>query len=322
MFPVPSGKLVLAAVVGLGVASLAVAQPPLPPVAAPSPPPGALELNTLTAPPSPPPPAYTDPLLETAPEWRPFEFFPTSLLWEPKLADKRDPRLSVVFNNSDSYFSRETADPSIGLTAGVVRFHPARFPGVTWQVDLFAVSHLRFSRFDESIAQDYRAGIPITFRAGNVVGKIGYEHTSTQIGDELVESGQRTRRTFERDEIVGGLGYLWREQLRVYGQTGVALSQNIPDTQDRWRHDVGFDWYKRQTTGVRGQPFAAVNASFDPAVDYQVSMNYQVGWMWRVSDQRLSQFRVYAEFYDGYSPFGQLFDRRERYAGFGIALDY
>jgi hypothetical protein len=263
--------------------------------------------------------ADTEPMSADLPR---FDFFPTSLLWEPKLADKRDPRLSAVWNTADSFFSRTTTDPSIGLTAGVVRFQPAASPDVTWQVDLFAVAHLRFSRFDESIAQDYRAGIPVTFRAGDVVGKIGYEHTSTQLGDELLDSGLRTRRTFERDEIVGGLGYLWRNQLRVYGQSAVSIYQSIPNTTDRWRHDVGCDWYRRETTPSTGQPFAAVNASFDPAVDYRVSMNYQVGWMWRTDGQRLSQFRVYAEFYDGFAMFGQLVDRRERYAGIGVSLDY
>ena len=57
-------------------------------------------------------------------------------------------------------------------------------------------------------------------------------------------------------------------------------------------------------------------------MDYDVAMTYQVGWMWRKNDQRLGQVRVYAEFYDGNSPFGQLFNTREQYAGVGIALDY
>lgn len=253
---------------------------------------------------------------------RRFEFFPTSLLWEPKLADKRDPRLSLVFSDTNSFFSNSTADPSIGLTAGVLRFQPARFPNVAFQMDLFAVAHLRFSRLDESIAQDYRAGVPFTFRIGNVVGKVGYEHTSTQLGDELHDAGLRERRTFERDEIVSALGYLWENQLRVYGQTAYAFYRSIPGNPGRWRYDTGFDWYKREATGLRGQPFAAINAAFDPAVNYEVTMNYQVGWMWRMPDRRLSQFRVYAEFFDGHSMFGQLFDQRERYAGFGISLDY
>lgn len=265
---------------------------------------------------------YSDPLLDSLPERKRVEFFPTSLLWEPKLADKREPRVSVVLNDVDSFFSNRTTDPSIGMTLGVFRLRPERFPNIEWQVDLFAVSHLRFSRGDESIAQDYRYGLPITFRTGNLIGKVGYEHTSTQLGDELFESGRRGRATFERDEAVAALGYLWENQLRVYGQAAYAVYRSIPGEPDRWRYDVGFDWYQRVSTGLRGQPFAAVNAAFDPAVDYHVTMTYQVGWMWKKVDQRLGQFRVYAEFFDGRSVYGQLFRNREQYAGLGISMDY
>ena len=44
--------------------------------------------------------------------------------------------------------------------------------------------------------------------------------------------------------------------------------------------------------------------------------------MWRKDDQRLGQFRVYAEFFDGHSMFGQLFRDREGYAGLGLSLVY
>lgn len=251
-----------------------------------------------------------------------WEFLPTSLLWEPKLADKREARLSVLTSDVDSFFSNRTTDPSIGLTAGLIRLRPDNFPWIQWQMDVFAVSHLRFSRGDESIAQDYRYGLPFTFRAGNWQGKIGYEHTSTQLGDELNAFLGRQRIKFERDEAVAALGYVWDNQLRTYAQVGYAVYRSIPGLPERWRYDAGFDWFKRESTGGKGQPFAAINAAFNPEVNYDVSMNYQVGWMWRKNDQRLGQFRVYAEFYDGNSPFGQLFRTRERYAGLGFSLDY
>ena len=251
-----------------------------------------------------------------------WELLPTSLLWEPKLADKRDPRLSLVRSDVNSYFSNSTMDPSIGLTAGIVRLRPESFPWIQWQMDVFAVAHLRFSRGDESIAQDYRYGVPFTFRAGNWQGKIGYEHTSTQLGDEFNAFLGRQRIKFERDEAVVALGYLWDNQLRTYGQIGYGVYRSIPGEPERWRYDVGFDWFKRETTGRKGQPFAAINAAFNGEVNYAATMNYQVGWMWRKEGQRLGQFRVYAEFFDGHSVFGQLFRDRERYAGLGIALDY
>jgi Protein of unknown function (DUF1207) len=263
-----------------------------------------------------------DPAVCCDPPRKRFEFLPNSLLWEPKLADKAEARLSIVKNDVDSVFSRDTLDPSIGLTTGVLRFRPEQYPWIEWQVDLFAVSHLRFSRGDESIAQNYRAGIPVTFRTGNWQGKIGYEHTSTQLGDELMAKTGKQRFTFERDEAVIGLAYLWGNQLRTYGEVAYAVWQSIPNVDDRWRYNLGVEWFKREATTLRGQPFAAIHAAFNPEVDYNVNMNYQVGWMWRKPDQRLGQVRVYAEFYDGRSMFGQLFQNREQYAGFGLSLDY
>jgi hypothetical protein len=264
----------------------------------------------------------SDPAIYTELPRKKWEFLPNSLLWEPKLADRREARLSAMEKNLNSYFSNQTTDPSIGLTTGLVRFRPEKYPWIEWQLDLFAVAHLRFSRFDYSIAQDYRAGIPVTWRAGNWQGKIGYEHTSTQLGDEFNAYLGRKRITFERDEAVTALGYIWDNQLRTYGQVGYAIYQSIPGITDRWRYDVGVEWFKRESTTLRGQPFAAVNAAFNPEVKYDVSMNYQIGWMWRKNDQRLGQLRVYAEFFDGHSMFGQLFANRERYVGFGVSLDY
>jgi len=264
----------------------------------------------------------SEPVLVADAPPRKVEWLPPSLLWEPKLADKQDPRLSIVMNNADSFFSNRTQDPSMGLTVGLARVRPETFPWIQWQLDVFAVAHLRFSRGDESIAQNYRYGLPITWRSGNWMGKVGYEHTSTELGDEFNFFLGRQRIKFERDEGVAAIAYLWDNQLRTYGQVGYAFYRGIPGNPERWRYDVGFDWYKRVTTDRTGEPFAAINASFRPEVDYNVSMNYQVGWMWRKSDQRLGQFRVYAEFYDGWSPFGQLFNMRERYAGIGLSLDY
>jgi len=253
-----------------------------------------------------------------------FEFFPQSLLWEPKLADRRDPRLGFTFSNVDSFFSRQTADPAIGTTMPIVRWQSQWLQGLEQQVDLFAHVNARFSRADFLIADDYRAGVLYTARLGEWSTKFGWEHTSTHMGDEYIAQGnpKPTPITFERDEMVGALGYLWRNQLRLYGQVAWAFYRDIPGDPDRFRYDIGLDWYRRVTTGSNGQPFAAMNICFDPAVNNEATFNYQVGWMWRTDNKRLSQFRVYAEFFDGRSIFGQLFRNREQYAGFGMALDY
>ena len=67
---------------------------------------------------------------------------------------------------------------------------------------------------------------------------------------------------------------------------------------------------------------ALVGTDFDGAVDYNASASIQAGWMWRDPARRLSQFRVFGQYYTGYSPYGQFYDTREDWFGFGLAMDY
>lgn len=266
----------------------------------------------------------SDPILNPRP--RRFELLPASLLWEPLLAVKRDPRTGFTFSDADSKFGRQTADPSIGTTFGLFRYNRDGSP-VEWQFDLFSVVHSRFSSGDYLVNTDYRAGALTTARAGNWAAKFGWEHTSTHIGDEALVYGKGKFIGYERDEAVLGLNYLYANQLRVYGQVAWSFWRRIGDLAGDtrptpWRYDVGFDWYRRTSTTRLGQPFAALNVGFDGATNNDASLVAQVGWMWKLADRRLSQFRVYAEFADGRSPFGQTYLDRERYAGVGFALDY
>lgn len=261
-----------------------------------------------------------DPILSPVPQR--FTAFPASLLWEPMLAVKRDPRSGFVFSDVNSRFGNNTGDPSIGTTFGMLRYNRDGSP-VVWQLDMFAVVHSRFSDADFLIAADYRAGVLGTARVGNWAAKFGWEHTSTHIGDETLIAGKGKFIDYERDELVFGLSYLYANQFRAYGAVAWSFFRQIDDLEpDRFRYDIGLEWYKRATTGRLGQPFAAVNIGFDGATDYDANFTAQVGWMWKVVDQRLGQFRIYAEFMDGKSPFGQLYNERERYAGFGVMLDY
>ena len=78
----------------------------------------------------------------------------------------------------------------------------------------------------------------------------------------------------------------------------------------------------RFATGFGGQPFAAADLEFNGANGYNPVLDLQAGWLWRAPNRRLSQFRVYGEFYTGHSPYGQFFQMQENWLGIGVALDY
>ncbi len=248
--------------------------------------------------------------------------FPRTLLWEPPLASLREPRFMAMPNNLTSDVSQQTVDTAIGNTLGLLRYESAGKKWA-WQFDAFAVVYSRFSEYDYFVASDYRVGLPVTFSCGPWHGKIGYEHTSTHLGDETIARTGRTPFDYIKDELVMGLGrYFWDQQFRVYGQAAWAFYQQVPGDPSPWRFDLGSEWVRRRATGCCGQPFMAGNLDFNGAVDYSPSLSLQAGWLWRDPSRRLAQARVFAQYFTGYSLYGQFFRTREEWFGGGFAVDY
>lgn len=273
--------------------------------------------------PVPPDPAGCgDPFKCMNPNGGALSLFPRTLFWEPPLAIKREPRFAFLATTLYNDVTQYTFDITIGNTIGLFRYEPANSP-VRVQVDLFAVVISRISRHDYLVGSDYRGGIPITFACGPWHAKLAYEHTSTHLGDETLVRTGREPFDYIKDEVVFGVGrWLFDYSLRVYADAGWAVSQFVPGDPSPFRFDLGAEWYCRRATGFWGQPFAATNLEFNGSVGYNPSFTLQGGWQWRDPDRRLSQVRVYAEYFTGRSPFGQFFQEREHWIGLGIAADY
>lgn len=251
-----------------------------------------------------------------------FQMFPSTLLWEPPLAAKGQPRLEALFTTLDDSTSQQTVDTYIGTTVGLFRYVPAESRWA-FQLDGFAVVGSRFSRYDYLIASDYRAGLPITWACGSWHGKFGYEHTSTHLGDDLMNQTGRQPIPSVKDELVLGVGRWFWNWLRVYGEFGYAFFYDsaTPDT-DPVRFVVGAELRTREATGFWGKPFAAVNVAFPGDQNYSANLTVQAGWMWRQPAQRLANLRVFAEYYTGRAPFGQLYQETNQFFGLGLAIDY
>lgn len=250
--------------------------------------------------------------------------FPNSLLWEPPLAVKKDPRMQFLSTDQSNYRSNYTIDTSIGMTMGLYRvdFEAADF---STQLDIFGLVLTRLSPDDLMLA-DYRFGFPVTFRWGWWQAKVGYEHTSAHLGDELIRASGRVTQSFAKDEFVLGFGRFLYDNLRVYGQFGYAFGFQVPGlegtNEQKARYDIGAEWYLRNPTGWNGSPFAAINVEWRGDQGYTPNYTFQAGWLWRNPTQRLAMFRVFVEHYRGNSPYGQTITTREQFTSFGFGFDY
>jgi len=245
-----------------------------------------------------------------------FVGLPDSLLWGVPWANQREPRMYATFNNA---LRHSTIDTAIGAEWGLLRLAPEK-PFEGFQLDMLAAV---FTRFDDGalMAADYRVGAPFTYAKDNWQAKLGYEHTSGHFGDKFIDHNpDYPRRSFTRDEIVGGLAYRFWDQFRVYGQVGIAFGKRRPPNGDE-RYDTGLEWSRPLFASIPLQPFAAIDLDFRPEQNYIINRTVQVGWRWQNPDTRRA-VRLALEYYAGRDPFGAFVRNTENWIGFSLLLDW
>jgi hypothetical protein len=249
---------------------------------------------------------------------------PAGLLWEPPMANPLQPRMAVDLTTLDNGNTRSTVDTAIGGEFGVFRVLPQGIPGLMIQQDFFAVVLSRWADNGEAIGNDFRFGFPTTFQYGNWQAKLGYEHTSTHLGDDFIRIHNRFKVGHVRDEVVAGLAYRFWDQVRVYGVFGLAAGNVGQPDSDADRYNIGIEWSKAGSTDWCGQPFAACDLEFCADQDYHANLTTQAGWQWQQysGDTRARSLRIGVQYYDGKSPFGQFFRDRERFFGGGVWVDF
>lgn len=257
---------------------------------------------------------------EFRPWWRePIEYrvLPGTLLWQIPLANQREPRTDGKFLAVNG---QSTVDTAIGGQFGLLRFGPKdrSFEGI--QIDGFAAVFTRFNDRRLLTAADYRVGLPLTFASGPWQAKFSYEHTSTHLGDEFIQSTGRLQKAHVRDELVWGLARWLHDEIRLYGQVGYSFHTSKLVGNDRMRYDWGLEWSKQAPTSWKGRPFAAYDMDLRSDQSWTINSTVQLGWQWRTIQRRSA--RMAAEFYNGRSPYGQFYRVREQWIGFGAYLDW
>lgn len=254
-------------------------------------------------------PFWTRPL-----QWQPI---PLGLLWTVPLANQREPRTYAKFTNLNN---QSTIDTAIGGQFGLIRLAPAETNLQGVQLDGFATVFSRFDGARRLVSNDFRAGLPLTYAKGAWQAKAGYEHTSSHLGDDFINSTGATPIYYARDEIVIGLARWCWEQVRLYGQAGFAVHTSPIIGNKRDRFDWGVEWTRHVATTWKGQPFAALDMDLRGDQNYTANTTVQLGWQWQ--NKYFWSGRIAAEYYNGRSPVGQFFLAREDWYGGAFLFDW
>ena len=244
-------------------------------------------------------------------------------VFQPLLADPKEPQFFAAYLWERSPRLAPRLDSvGFGRTIGVVT---AR----TWQV---AIAAAVFSQFNlaqptaDLMNTDYRVGIPVTYRRGNLTTRAQLYHQSSHLGDEYMvrTNAERVDLTFEAAEL------LVSQQLaawRVYGGGEYVFTHSPADLKPGVLH--GGVEYRQPGVLVHlgrvatGRVVAALDAK-----SFQ-DRRWDVGWS-AVTGLELGdplaradagwRWSVLLRAYTGPAPYGEFF--RDRVASLGIGVGF
>lgn len=235
------------------------------------------------------------------------------------LADPRQTQTSARYYRLGG---RDMGDVALGNMWGLLRWTPE---GADWRAQ-WNIEGMAYSRFhvtggiNEFETVDFFLNLPVEARRGRLSGRAMLYHESSHLGDDYIRrtGDQGFRYSVEGLKLAGS----WDAHrfLRLYG--GPSFLVHAVPRQRSATLQWGFEL--RSPDFLRKEPFYAYLAQdfqSKSQVGWNVDSNTQLGV--RMAFRRaIRSLRVHLDYFDGHSPFGQYFRRREHYLSLGLSFDF
>lgn len=258
---------------------------------------------------------------EAADEESGVELLPAAELFDPLLADPREPHFSAAYLHhlddgdlgavGSANFGESFA--LLGGEAGDGRWEIGILGGV------FSIFDMEASSFD-LVNSDFWVAPTFSLRRGGLSGQLRLYHRSSHIGDEFLLGGRGTRIDFGNEGLDLITSAELHPSLRVYLGGGVILHADPP--LDRLSVQAGIE-LRSPMTFFEGAliPVAAFDYQSREELHWQEELS--VVWGFELANpEELNGLRlaILGSYFTGNSPAGQFFGRRVEYVGAGVHL--
>jgi hypothetical protein len=238
------------------------------------------------------------------------EVLPAEPLFEPLLADPREPRFSIRLQQHR--LERESFTAADVALGGYLGLASGGEPRHQWELGIeggvFALFNLDADSSD-LINADYRIGIPLSYRHHDWSLRTRIYHQSSHLGDEYMLRNHGTGRRNISYEVLDALvAHDWGD-LRVFAGGGYML-HTLHD-QEPWQIQYGAEYERENAIGSLNFVLASY-FNHTEEQDWRLNQSYRVGF---TIDRGVREAGVLLAFYDGYSPDGQFYDSELRYVG-------
>lgn len=254
-------------------------------------------------------------------------FLPRGNLFKSLLADPKELRFYLgyrPYQDGGPYLSENTQlfAASLGDSFGFYRY-VNNSGGYSWQVGISGGIYAEFDINTSSfflVQTDYAIGIPLTLRKGSASYRLMFYHQSSHVGDEylLHTNIQRVEFSYEALNVVGS--YEWDQWRAYYG--GEFVVHKEPSNYKPVTLQTGVEYYGSEKVLWGGRLIGGLDLKCTQQNDWPVNGSLKLGLRFDGAAGSGRSLRLLAEIYKGFSPHGQFYSERIKYAGLGLSLDF
>jgi hypothetical protein len=256
--------------------------------------------------------------------------FPSQDVFTPLLADPRQPTSAFqIFAVSNNAYGQ--LNGTFGGDFGIARFEsPTEGVNKSLQVGIMGAAFSRFGFFGSStylIDADYVIGFPVTFRLGKFSGRIFFYHESSHTGYSFTQmTGLNKISDFGQELLQVIPSYDATSHVRIY--TGFAYRvvglADYSSFQDAAIGITGFELFTDPLNalfGSDGRAYAAFYLESRGINGFSLNEDIQAGFLFHRPGSYF-QIRPAIDFYNGYSPMGDLLFTPDQYLSVGVYFDF
>ncbi|MCL4461689.1 MAG: DUF1207 domain-containing protein [Nitrospirae bacterium] len=254
-------------------------------------------------------------------------FLPAQDPFTPLLADPRQPTTAI---NALAQTNRPFIqfNGTFGADVGVVRWASGS-AGIdeSVQVGIMGAAFSRFSVIRSSTYledADYVIGLPVTFRYKSFSGRIFFYHESSHTGYNYTTLMNVSKASDFGNEILQVIpSWDMTSWLRIYGGAAYRVFgfYDYPTAEDATILIGGLEAYGPEMHALSARGYLAFNIESRGINGYVPDEDLQIGLLFHRPGTDL-QIRPALDFYNGYSPMGDLIFEKEHYASLGVYFDF
>ena len=239
-------------------------------------------------------------------------------LFEPLIADPRWPHFSIAYQ----YYIDDDELKNAGATSfgETLPFYRDTAPfGGTWEVGIQAAVFALFDLDSDSsdlINADYIVGIPLSYRKGAFSAITRLFHQSSHLGDEFLLRSRVDRINLSYEAVDARISYDMKDWLRIYGGAGYIVHKE-PDDLEPWSIQYGFELRSRKKYWDTVSPVFGTDLKTREEASWETDVSLQAGFQFESEKTAWNDLQVTLQYFNGYSPNGQFYDRRIEYLSLG-----